>query len=275
MVSLEEKQKLTAFSKDIRQQALIAIHRAESGHPGGALSAADVMSYLFEKELPLAKAQWPSEKRHRFVLSKGHACPILYAAAERKGWLEKDQSLSLRKLNSPIQGHPHVEKTPWVEASTGSLGQGFSVAMGMALGLKYRQSDSRVYVMLGDGELQEGQVWEAAMSAAHYGLDNLCAIIDYNKLQSDDANKNIMGLEPLFDKWQAFNWHVVEIDGHDFADISQAFDQAREYRSKATVIIAHTKKGKGVEFMEASPLWHGSVKLSEQDLQQALSDLDY
>ena len=274
MVSIEEKQKLLEFSTSISKQALMAIHKAESGHPGGALSAADIIAYLFEKELPLASEQWPSDDRHRFILSKGHACPVLYAAAEKKAWLEKDASLSLRKLDSLVQGHPSVEHTPWVEASTGSLGQGFSVAMGMALGLKYRQFTSRVYVMLGDGELQEGQVWEAAMSAAHYGLDNLCAIIDYNKLQSDDSNENIMGLEPLLDKWQAFNWHVVEINGHDFDQISQAVAQARECKNKPTVIIAHTKKGKGVTFMQSSPLWHGSVKLSDQDLQQALADLD-
>ncbi len=275
MVDLEGKQRLIEFSKNIRQQALIAIHRAESGHPGGVLSAADIISYLFEQELPLAAMQWPSDKRHRFILSKGHACPVLYAAAEKKGWLEKDKSLSLRKLNSPMQGHPSVATTPWVEANTGSLGQGFSVAMGMALGLKYRQSDPRVYVMLGDGELQEGQVWEAVMSAAHFGLDNLCAIIDYNKLQSDDSNENIMGLEPLFDKWKAFNWNVLEINGHDFDAIHQAFFQAREYKNKPTVIIAHTTKGAGVKFMESSPLWHGSVKLSDQDLQQALTDLNH
>jgi len=274
MVELEEKQKLIEFSTNIRKHALAAIHNAESGHPGGALSAADVIAYLFEKELPLANAQWPSEERHRFILSKGHACPVLYAAAEKKGWLEEGESLSLRKLNSSLQGHPSVEHTPWVEANTGSLGQGFSVAIGMALGLKYRPSDSRVYVMLGDGELQEGQVWEATMSAAHFGLDNLCAIVDYNKLQSDDSNANIMGLEPLLDKWQAFNWHVLEINGHDFDAISRAFNQARDYKGKPTVIIAHTIKGQGVEFMESSPLWHGSVKLSDQDLQLALSDLD-
>jgi transketolase len=163
--------------------------------------------------------------------------------------------------------------TPWVEASTGSLGQGFSVGIGMAMGFRHQQDPSRVYIVLGDGELQEGEVWEGAMCASHHKLDNLCAIVDYNKLQSDDLNANIMGLEPLRSKWEAFNWHVLEIDGHDFEQIEQAFATAKEIKDKPTVIIAHTIKGNGISFMAGVPAWHGSVKLRPEELEQALDDL--
>jgi len=172
-----------------------------------------------------------------------------------------------------MQGHPSVVTTPWVETSTGSLGQGFSAAIGMALGHIYKNELTRIFVMLGDGELQEGEIWEGAMCAAHYKLDNLCAIVDYNKMQSDDLNENIMGLEPLRAKWEAFNWHVIEIDGHDFDQIESAFEQANETKGKPTVIIAHTIKGKGVSFMEGQPAWHGSVTLRPEELEQALRDL--
>ena len=179
----------------------------------------------------------------------------------------------LRKLNHELQGHTHRGVTPWVEASTGSLGQGFSFAIGEAKGLKMQNIDNRVYVMLGDGELQEGEVWEGVMFAGHHRLDNLCTIIDYNKMQSDDLNENIMGLEPLADKWQSFNWHVIEIDGHNFDEMEVAFNKARARKDKPTVIIAHTIKGKGVSYMEGSPVWHGSLKLSDEDLSQALLEL--
>jgi len=213
------------------------------------------------------------KERDRFILSKGHCAPALYAVAAEVGIIDKSRLNGLRKLNNELQGHTHRGATPWVEASTGSLGQGFSFAIGEAKGLKMQNIDNSVFVMLGDGELQEGEVWEGVMFAGHHQLDNLCAIIDHNKMQSDDLNENIIGLEPLSDKWKSFNWHVIEIDGHNFDEIGKAFDKAKTIRNKPTVIIAHTIKGKGVSYMEGSPAWHGSLKLSTEDLTQALSEL--
>jgi len=257
----------------IRQNSLLSIYHAESGHPGGVLSSIDIIAYLFMREMNYDKNDFTIKKRDRFILSKGHCAPALYAVAAEVGIIDKSRLNGLRKLNHELQGHTHRGATPWVEASTGSLGQGFSFAIGEAKGLKMQNIDNRVYVMLGDGELQEGEVWEGVMFAGHHDLDNLCAIIDYNKMQSDDLNENIMGLEPLADKWKSFNWHVVEIDGHNFDEIEKAFDQARNTKNKPTVIIAHTVKGKGVSYMEGSPAWHGSLKLSNEDLSQALLEL--
>ena len=264
---------LQQYASRIRRNALASIYHAGSGHPGGSLSAADILAYLWLKELRWQPENFGAGERDRFVLSKGHACPVLYAVAAEVGLISSHMLADLRKLGSPLQGHPHVLDTPWVETSTGSLGQGFSAAIGMALGLRYKGSSARVYVMLGDGELQEGEVWEGAMCAGHYKLENLCGIVDYNKMQSDDLNENIMGLEPLRDKWESFRWHVLEIDGHDFEQIRDAFLEARRTKGKPSMIIAHTIKGKGVSFMEGSPLWHGSVKLRDEDLIQSLRDL--
>jgi len=264
---------LTTMARDIRRLAIAAIHAAGSGHPGGALSAADILAFLYGRELGLTAQNIADSRRNRFVLSKGHACPALYAAAGLCGLVPLAQTVRLRKLGSIMQGHPHVVDAPWTETSTGSLGQGFSVAIGMALGLRHQQAQARVYALLGDGELQEGEVWEAAMCAAHYGLSNLCAIVDYNKMQSDYLNANIMGLEPLGDKWAAFGWRVEEIDGHDFAAIADAFAAARGEPARPSVIIAHTIKGKGVSYMENVPAWHGSVALRDEETQQALADL--
>ncbi len=264
---------LASLAVKIRKLSLISIHAATSGHPGGALSSVDLLAYLFSVELKNTEYHWPHDQRHRFVLSKGHACPALYAAAANTGWIDEDEVITLRKLNSPLQGHPCAVKLPWVEASTGSLGQGFSAAIGMAMGLKYKKSQARVYALLGDGEMQEGQVWEGIMCAAQHKLNNLCAIIDYNKLQSDDYNENIIGLEPLKEKLHAFNWGVTEIDGHDFDDIERAFDIARQTQDKPFMIIANTVKGKGVSYMENHPGWHGSVKMSDENLKEALADL--
>jgi transketolase len=264
---------LTERARQVRIGSLISIYHAASGHPGGSLSAADLLTALWSEELSVSPQLVDDEHRHKFILSKGHACPALYAILAEMGYLPKTALATLRKLGSPLQGHPHVLDLPWVEASTGSLGQGFSVAIGMALGLKKQNKPERVYVLLGDGELQEGEIWEGAMCAAQFGLDNLCAIVDYNKLQSDDLNEHIMGLEPLRAKWEAFNWHVLEIDGHSFLEISEAFIQARAHCSGPTLIIAHTLKGKGVSFMEGNPSWHGSVKLQLEDMETSLADL--
>jgi transketolase len=266
-------EKLVFAAKAIRTVAIAAIYHAGSGHPGGCLSSADLLASLYGSELNV----WPSEgdnpARDRFVMSKGHAAPALYAAGAHFGFCSTDDVLRLRKLGSPFQGHPHVCDLPWVETSTGSLGQGFSVALGMALGLKLKRNPARVYAMLGDGELQEGEVWEAAMCAAHHRLDNLLAVIDYNKLQSDDRNANIMGLEPLADKFRAFGWDVHEIDGHDLAAILLSFEHAGNIEGKPSVVIAHTIKGKGVPFMENVPHWHGSVKLSREQAGDSLTAL--
>lgn len=256
-----------------RRHAVAAIYHAASGHPGGALSCADILAALFGAELNV----WPSAPddpdRDRFVLSKGHAAPALYAVAAHYGFCEPKAALRLRKLGSPFQGHPHVEDLPWVETSTGSLGQGFSVSLGMAMGLKMQKRSARVYALLGDGELQEGEVWEAAMCAAHHKLDNLCAIIDYNKLQSDARNDSIMRLEPLAAKWRAFDWAVAEIDGHDIDQILSAFRRAAATPNRPSVLIAHTIKGKGVPYMENIPHWHGSVKLTRSQTEEALAAL--
>jgi transketolase len=247
-----------------------SIYHARSGHPGGSLSCADLLTALFAAGVGRVGA---GGTKQRLVLSKGHASPALYAAAAEYGLISHADLLSFRKLHGKLQGHPHVGTTAWVETSTGSLGQGFSVAIGMALGCRHQGQADRIYVVLGDGELQEGEVWEGAMCAAHHGLGNLCAIIDYNKMQSDDRNENIMDLEPLRAKWEAFNWHVVEIDGHDFEQIGAAFAEAAATHSQPTVIIAHTIKGQGVSFMAGVPAWHGSVTLSCEELKLALRDL--
>jgi len=261
---------LEEAARHMRQHVVASIYRAGSGHPGGALSCSDILACLYGAELNLWPANLNDPDRDRFVLSKGHAAPALYAAAAQFGFCSKRASLALRKLGSPYQGHPHVLDLPWAETSTGSLGQGFSVAIGMALGLKMQSSPARVYALLGDGELQEGEVWEGAMCAAHHQLDNLCAIIDYNKLQSDDTNEAIMRLEPLADKWRAFGWAVAEVDGHRIGAILSALRSAGSTREKPAIIICHTVKGKGVPYMEGKPQWHGSVKLTRAQGEEAL-----
>lgn len=250
----------------MRKMALASIFEAKSGHPGGVLSAIDLVNFILCEKLN-------KEKNCRFILSKGHAAPAIYTAAAENGWIKPIMLSQLRKLGSPLQGHPSVLETPWAESSTGSLGQGFSVAIGMAMGFRHQNNPSNIIAMLGDGELQEGEVWEGIMCAAHYKLNNLCAIIDYNKLQSDDLNENIMALEPIGEKWKSFNWNVIEIDGHNFDQIQVAFDEIKNVNDRPSVIIAHTIKGKGVSFMEGVPAWHGSVKLSTEELKKSLLEL--
>ena len=273
---------LASQATEIRRIAIGLIDSAGSGHPGSCLSAADVIAALYFSELRLD----PASVADRFVLSKGHACPALYGALHLAGFFDRATLGSFRRLGGVLQGSP-ATSIPGVDATCGSLGQGFSIAVGLALGLSRRLSHlvsdvsdlsdtsdtSRVYVMLGDGELQEGQVWESAMAAGHYQLANLCAIVDYNKMQSDDLNERIMRLEPLADKWRAFNWHVHEINGHALDEIAAAFAAARGTTDKPTVILAHTIKGKGVSYMEGVPAWHGSVKLKPEETRQALDDL--
>nr|VFJ62324.1 MAG: transketolase subunit A [Candidatus Kentron sp. DK] len=256
-------------ARKIRCLTLAMIHNAGSGHPGGCLSCADLLAYLFGKKL----LRPGSPDGDRFVLSKGHAAPALYAAGAQAGLVPHGELMGFRKLNAVLQGHPHVGTTPWVATSTGSLGQGFSAAIGMALGYRHQEISSRIYAILGDGEMQEGEVWEGAMCASHHGLGNLSALVDYNKMQSDDLNANIMGLEPLADKWRAFGWHVQELDGHDFDAIAAALDAAEDVSDHPSVLIAHTIKGKGVSYMEGIPTWHGSATLRDEELERALADL--
>ena len=252
-----KKQELQKIAKDVRKDIINMLVEAGSGHPGGSLSAADILTYLYFNKLRYKKDNPLWENRDRFVLSKGHGVPALYAVFAQAGLIGKDEIYTLRKINSRLQGHPDRVKLPGIEASTGSLGQGLSVALGMAIAAKMDKKNYRVYCMLGDGETQEGQVWEAAMAAPKYKLDNLVAITDYNKIQLDGSVREILNLEPLADKWKAFNWNVIEIDGHDLDQIDAAFAKAEAFKNGPSIIIAHTVKGKGVSFMEGEVGWHG------------------
>jgi transketolase len=256
--------RLATVARDCRVQIVRMLAHAGSGHPGGALSVVDVLVSLFfaRARHDPARPGWPD--RDRIVLSKGHAVPALYAVMARAGYVDESELPTLRKLGSPLQGHPDRTALAGVEAATGSLGQGLSIAVGAALGLRLAGSPARVYCIVGDGEIQAGQVWEAAMSAPKLGqpahpLDNLCVIVDHNKIQLDDFVAKILDLEPLVEKWKAFGWPVVEIDGHDFAQIDKALDQAEAVHHAPTVVVAHTIKGKGVSFMENDPAWHGKA----------------
>ena len=250
--------KLDAIARACRVQIIRMLTHAGSGHPGGSLSVIDLLTAIVFGRLrhDPRRPDWPD--RDRIVLSKGHAVPALYTVMARAGYFPESQLITLRKLGSPLQGHPDRNALPGIEAATGSLGQGLSIALGMALGLKLAASPARVYCIMGDGEIQEGQVWEAAMAAPKL-VDNLTAIVDYNKIQLDDFTARILDLEPLLAKWQAFGWPVLEIDGHDFAQIGKALDQAEANRGTPSLIVAHTVKGKGVSFMENNPEWHGKA----------------
>jgi len=267
--------RLEATACNIRRLSLQMIFRAGSGNPGGALSAAEVLAYLYFQELKLdvRRPGWPG--RDRFILSKGHAFPSVYAALGLRGCFGPDPGkawATFGNIDGMFQGHPHVVNFPWVETSTGSLGQGFSVAIGAVLELRARKLANRIYVMLGGGELQDGEVWEGAMCAGRQGLGNLCAIVDYNMTQSEDYNERILSVEPLREKWEAFRWKVIEIDGHRFDEIHRALAVARASRGPV-VILSHTVRGKGVPFMEGLPCWNGSMKLRAEELSEALEAL--
>jgi len=271
--SEELVQRLRRIALEIRKDSLLMTTKAGSGHPGGSLSAAEIIACLYFHHLRYDPENPRWEDRDRFILSKGHVCPALYSALSRAGFFSREVLWTLRKIGSILQGHPDMRKTPGVEASTGSLGQGLSIGVGMALAGRIDRKSYRVYVLLGDGELDEGQVWEAAMSAAHYKLDNLLAIVDYNGLQLDGPVNEIMSIEPLAEKWRAFGWHVMEIDGHNVRQILDALDLAERIKGKPTVIIAHTVKGKGVSFMEGKVEFHGKP-LTEEQLKLALKELE-
>jgi transketolase len=256
--------RLEAIARECRVQILRMLAHAGSGHPGGSLSVIDILTTIYFGRLrhDPKRPAWP--ERDRVVLSKGHAVPALYSVLAKAGYFPEGQLITLRKLGSPLQGHPDRTALPGIEAATGSLGQGLSISLGLALGLKLSGSPARVYCVLGDGEIQEGQVWEAAMSAPKLGhpghpLDNLVVILDYNKIQLDNFVAKILDLEPVLAKWQSFGWPVLEIDGHDVAQIAKALDQAEATRGVPTFVVAHTVKGKGVSFMENDPEWHGKA----------------
>ncbi len=265
-------QQLRGRARAIRRQIVTMIAAARSGHPGGSLSATEIVTALYFHLMRLDPGSPAWADRDRFVLSKGHAAPVLYAALAERGYFPTEELPTLRRLGSRLQGHPDMKRTPGVEVSTGSLGQGLSVANGMALAGKLDGKDYRVFVLLGDGEMAEGQVWEAAMAAAHYRLDNVTAFLDHNGLQIDGPITEVLSPEPLRAKWEAFGWNVLSIDGHDFKAIIQAAAQAAEMKGKPTMIIAETVKGKGVSFMENKAEWHGSAPNAEQ-LAQALAEL--
>ncbi len=261
---MKDYQLLKDTATSIRKSIIEMLHEAGSGHPGGSLSAADILTVLYFHEMKIDPQNPKMADRDRFVLSKGHAAPVLYGVLAEKGYFPKEELLKLRKLGAMLQGHPDMKGTPGVEMSTGSLGQGFSASSGMAMAAKLDKKDSRVYTLLGDGELQEGLVWETAMAAAHYKLDNLTAIIDYNGLQIDGPNEKVMGINPVGDKFVAFGWHVVECDGHDIEQIINALEEAKATKGKPTVIVAKTIKGKGVSFMENQVGWHGNAPKKEE-----------
>ena len=271
-MNADDKKSPALFAVKIREGILTSTHAGKSGHPGGSLSATEYFAYLYGKEIRVDPKNPKDENRDRFVLSKGHCAPGLYATLANKGFFPVEDLLTLRKLGSYLQGHPNMNLTPGVDMSTGSLGQGISTACGMAKAAKFLGKDINVYTLLGDGEVEEGQVWEAVMFAAHYKLDNLCIAVDVNGLQIDGATKDVMNSAPLDKKFSAFGCEVVTIDGHDFDALESAFKTFHATKDKPTVILLRTVKGKGVSFMENQVGWHGKAP-DDSQLQQALNEL--
>ena len=267
------KLELMKMANEVRKGAITAVHSAKSGHPGGSLSAADIYTYLYFEEMNVDPKDPKKADRDRFVLSKGHTAPGYYATLANKGFFPVEDLTTLRKVGSYLQGHPDMKHIPGVDMSSGSLGQGISAAVGMAISAKLNDASYRVYTLLGDGEIQEGQVWEAAMLAGHRKLDNLVVIVGNNNLQIDGTVEEVNSPYPIDKKFEAFNFHVINIDGHDFDAIDAAFKEAREIKGQPTAIIAKTVKGKGVSFMENQVSWHGSAPNDEQ-YAVAMADLE-
>ena len=266
-------QELAKIANEVRRGIVTGVHAAKSGHPGGSLGAADIMTYLYFEEMDVDPANPSRAGRDRFVLSKGHCAPALYAVLAERGFFPKEELETLRHIGSRLQGHPNMNDTPGVDMSTGSLGQGVSAAVGMALAAKHWGDSYRVYTLLGDGECEEGQVWEAAMFAGNHDMDNLVAIVDHNGLQIDGSIDEVNSAMPLADKFRAFKWHVIELaDGNDMAQIAAAFAEARKVSDSPVAIIAETVKGKGVSFMENQVGWHGKAPNDEQ-FEQAMAEL--
>ena len=264
---------LEKMANEIRKDIVTAVHSAKSGHPGGSLSAADIYTYLYFEEMNVDPANPKWEDRDRFVLSKGHVAPGLYSTLAEKGYFPKEDLKTLRHTGSYLQGHPDMKHIPGIDMSSGSLGQGVSVAVGMAAAGKYDKKDYRVYTLTGDGEIQEGQIWEAAMWAGHRKLDNLVVIVDNNNLQIDGSIEDVCSPYPIDKKFEAFNFHVINIDGNDFDQIRAAFKEARETKGMPTAIIAKTVKGKGVSFMENAAGWHGKAP-NDEEYEIAMADLE-
>jgi len=271
-VDSNRKKALALYAAKLRLLALEGIYSAKSGHPGGSLSAAEILTYLYQEEMDIDPANPQKPDRDRFVLSKGHVCPGLYAALALRGFFPVDAMKTLRKPDSILQGHPDMRSTPGVDMSSGSLGQGISAACGMALSAKLSGKESRVYALMGDGELQEGQCWEAFMFAAHYKLDNLCAVIDFNGLQIDGDITKVLSPLPIDEKLRSFNWNVILADAHDFDSLEAAFANARAHKGSPSAIVAKSVKGKGVSFMENEAGWHGNAPKQEQ-YEQAVAEL--
>lgn len=258
---------LKEIALEIRRRTINSLYAAQSGHPGSSLSIVEILTTLFFAEINLK-----GKNRDRFILSKGHAVPSLYAAFSLLGHISVEELKTLRQIGSPLEGHPVKGKLPFIDASTGSLGQGLSIGIGYALGIKLKNEERRVYVIIGDGECQEGQIWEAAMAASKFGLNNLLVILDYNKYQNDGSVKDTMPLEPLTQKWRSFNWHVQEVDGHNMNELLDAYKEARKFY-QPSVIIAHTVKGKGVSFMESKIDWH-SRAINNEEYKIAIQELE-
>ena len=269
----EKLKRLKQIAANIRLDIVEEVFSASSGHPGGSLSIADILAYLYFEEMRVDPSNPDAADRDRFVLSKGHTAPALYAALAERGFLPKEDLKTFRHVESYLQGHPDMKHTPGVDMTTGSLGIGISAACGMALSAKLSGDTFRVYTVLGDGESEEGQVWEAAMFAAHYKLDNLCAVLDFNGLQIDGPITEVMNPTPLDEKFKAFGWHVRVIDGHDFAQIENAFAEARTVKTQPSIIISKSVKGKGVSFMENEAAWHGMAPNQEQ-YEKAIAEID-
>jgi transketolase len=269
----EKLLKLKLVANEIRKDIIVGVYNAKSGHPGGSLGIADILAVLYFDEMNIDPSNPKMEGRDRFVLSKGHCAPALYGALAERGFFPREEMKNLRKIDSFLQGHPDMKLVPGVDASTGSLGQGISIACGIATSAKMNNKDYRVYSILGDGETEEGQVWEAAMYAAHYKLDNLTAFVDLNGLQIDGETCKVMNPSPLDEKFRAFGWNVISIDGNDIEQIRVAIDAGKEFKGKPTMVIAKTVKGKGVSFMENQAAWHGAAPNKEQ-YEQAMTDLD-
>ena len=275
-----KKKELAIFATKARIGIIEGVHSAKAGHPGGSLSICEVLSYLYNEEMRVDPKNPKWQSRDRFVLSKGHGAPALYATLALKGFFPVEDLKTLRKSDSYLQGHPNMNKIPGVDMSTGSLGQGISAAVGMAIGAKFDNADFRVYTILGDGEIEEGEVWEAAMLAGNRQLDNLVAIVDYNGLQIDGTIEEVNSAYPIADKFKAFNWNVIEIDGHNYDEIEEAFNNAKQTKGKPTCIVMKTVKGKGVSYMENAVGWHGKAPNDEEyeiamgELNAALKELE-
>lgn len=269
---MENYNDIKEVAQILRRDIIQMLNKSKSGHPGGSLSACEILSALYFKEMKIDPQNPKWEDRDRFILSKGHGAPVLYAALAQRGYFPKEELMKLRQVDSMLQGHPDMKGTPGVDMSTGSLGQGLSAANGMALSAKLDGKNYRVYALLGDGELQEGMVWEAAMFSAHHKLDNVTIFIDHNGLQIDGHNDEIMNVSPIDKKFEAFGWHVIVIDGHNLEEIFKAIDESKNTKNKPTVIIANTVKGKGVSFMENQVGWHGNAPNDEQT-EKALGEL--